>query len=54
MANTIAQTPSLGDKCLACGLTGLEAMSRASLMRPRDGCMDKPGKRHHFPWRRTP
>ena len=49
--NTIAQTPYLGTKCLACGLTGLEALSQASLLRPKDGCQGTPGRRHHFPTR---
>lgn len=53
MTHTQAQTRHLGDKCLACGQTGLEALTRASLDRPRDGCMGRPGKRHHFPWRMT-
>lgn len=49
--NTIGTTAHLGDKCQACGITGLHAMSLASLDRLH-GCMNIPGKRHHFPWRK--
>ena len=50
MKNTVAQTYSLGDKCLACGLTGLQAMSLASLDKWH-GCNGQLMRRHHFPRR---
>ena len=46
---TQATTPYMGSKCLACGLTGLQAMSLASLDKKHDGCQGRPGRRHHFP-----
>jgi hypothetical protein len=51
LKNTVSQTPWLGDKCLSCGRTGLEAMSLASLDRDT-GCQGVKWRRHHFP-RRT-
>ena len=51
--NTVAQTYSMGDKCLSCGLTGLQAMSLASLDKWH-GCQGVNGRRHHFPKRSPP